>query len=159
MPIRSRSTLPDEVAWLRNREDFFWSNVSFNADCHEWEAALNEHGYGVFHYFDDTGAKHQIKAHRAAWILKNGVWLPSNCTALHSCDNPRCVNDAHILIGTQADNLADMTRKGRRRKHLNAEQVEAIRSSTETTHVLAKRFNTNRGTVWKIQNGVTYRAD
>jgi len=32
---------------------------------------------------------------------------------MHTCDNRRCCNPAHLRIGTQQDNIDDMIQKGR----------------------------------------------
>ena len=52
-------------------------------------------------------------APRASVFLKTGEWPELH--VCHHCDNPKCVNPDHLFLGTQKDNLDDMTRKGRRR--------------------------------------------
>ncbi len=52
------------------------------------------------------------QAHRHAWILTNGA-IPDGMLALHKCDNPPCVNPAHLFLGTHLDNSLDRDRKGR----------------------------------------------
>jgi hypothetical protein len=55
-----------------------------------------------------------MKVHRAAWIERHGP-IPRGQVVLHCCDNTLCWRDSHLRLGTQAENLADMTAKGRRR--------------------------------------------
>ena len=66
-------------------------------------------------------------AHRVAWMLANGP-VPEGMCVCHSCDVPRCVNPAHLWLGTVADNNADRDRKGRGRlpdPHLGAEVMKS----------------------------------
>jgi hypothetical protein len=39
--------------------------------------------------------------------------IPDRLFVLHGCDNPACVNPAHLHLGTQQDNSAEMAARGR----------------------------------------------
>lgn len=52
-------------------------------------------------------------ASRLLWTLKHGP-IPKGLNVLHKCDNPPCIQDEHLFLGTQSDNLKDCYRKGRR---------------------------------------------
>ncbi len=52
------------------------------------------------------------RAHRMSYAVHGGDLYP-NLVIMHSCDNPRCVNPAHLRQGTQAENTAEMILKGR----------------------------------------------
>lgn len=64
----------------------------------------------------DPDTRTRAYAHRVAWELTYGP-IPNGLRVLHTCDNPRCVNPGHLMLGTQSDNIADSMRKGRFTAH------------------------------------------
>ena len=81
--------------------------------CVLWIGTRNDDGYGVIGSGGMRGR--MILAHRVAWELENGA-ITDDLKVLHKCDNPPCINVAHLFLGTVADNIHDMVAKGRCRK-------------------------------------------
>lgn len=80
-----------------------------DGDCHEWQGHRIKWGYGSFKL-----GRAVKKAHRVAYELAHGP-IPSGMLVKHSCDNPPCCNPAHLSLGTQIGNMAEMLERGRKR--------------------------------------------
>lgn len=89
---------------IRSRR-IFESNYEKTDGCWEWKGTLNRGGYGKF------GTKRL--AHRISYESIYGT-IPKGMFVCHTCDNRKCVNPAHLFLGSCGDNLKDMTDKGRR---------------------------------------------
>lgn len=133
----------------------FWSKVAVgdSGECWSWTAARTEHGYGKF----GVGRASKL-APRLALELATGRAIPSLQKVLHSCDNPPCCNPAHLSVGTQLQNMADMVARGRSLKgerhhqsRLTESAVAEIRRAWDdeeaTQRALAQRFGISAGTV------------
>lgn len=87
----------------------FWLKTRWNptTGCLEWTAGKSHFGYGKYHI-----KRVGFATHRIAWVLAHGP-IPDGLCVCHRCDNPPCLNEDHLFLGTMADNHADMRAKGR----------------------------------------------
>ena len=81
--------------------------------CWNWLRVTTDFGHGRIRV---NGRK--MIASRAAWLAWNGA-IPDGMQVCHHCDNPRCINPAHLFLGTNTDNVRDCIAKGRFRAGLN----------------------------------------
>lgn len=110
---RMDALVPDSWEHPRSILSRFWDKVAVRErGCWEWEGAHTTKGYGLFSITQTTTKKKVWQAHRLSWIIHHGP-IPDGLMVCHDCDNPSCVNPAHLFLGTAQDNMDDMLRKGR----------------------------------------------
>lgn len=85
----------------------FHAKIQRSESCHLWAARKDREGYGQFWL---NGR--QLRAHRLAFELAFGP-VPDGKLVMHVCDNPSCVNPAHLRAGSTATNIADRNAKAR----------------------------------------------
>lgn len=141
-----------------------------NKGCWEWQRSTDKRGYGLI--------KHRflgpdwMYTHRAMWYCERGP-IPHNMILLHSCDNPKCCNPAHLRLGTHKENTQDMLIKGRQKSKLTSDQVRDIKvyfklivsdDKEAYWHManigykeLAKEFNVSTATIRLIHKGKTWK--
>ncbi len=101
-----------ERSFVQEYETRFFSKVNIKGedDCWEWEAGCFTNGYGEF-----TCCGKKYKAHRFSYEFFYGK-IQEDLDVLHICDNPKCVNPRHLILGTNQDNIDDRNNKGRQAK-------------------------------------------
>lgn len=150
--------------------DRFMTKVDRRGECWEWTASTNPQGYGQFW---DRDRRVMRLAHRVSWEIHHGPLADrdgrpgaAGVLVCHRCDNPSCVNPAHLFLGTQIENMADMVQKrrspnnhrGRNPKaKLTEEQVAELRASVTGRYgersALARQYGISTGHVSKILAG------
>lgn len=133
--------------------------------CIEWTGYVDrQRGYGGT-WFDGVWAR----AHRAAYCQANSLSLADieGRVVMHRCDNPPCVNPAHLRLGSQLDNIRDRDRKGRTsrgRDRPNSKLFDVTvwyikaryAMGGKTISDLAREFGVSRSVVSRIVSGKSW---
>jgi len=107
------------------------------------------------------GKQVNYNAHRVAWALSHGS-IPDGQWVLHHCDNPRCVNAAHLFLGNHKRNMEDASVKRRldvphpRSQKLSNEQLDEVRALAAAGMLgvrIAERFGVTKGFISQILSG------
>jgi len=130
----------------------FFSKVDVRGedDCHPWVAGKTPKGYG--HFYINRVA---YRAHRLAYYIAYGPY-PDHLGVLHLCDNTSCVNPKHLTLGTQAENMKDMSAKGRGANQipheLAAEIAAKFRAGGFSLRSLGREYGLPHVTITRILN-------
>jgi hypothetical protein len=159
-----KNTLPTiEVLRFSNTDVLrFWSKVKSapGNDCWNWTGYRDKDGYGKL-TICRNGKYTAIGAHRISYMISNNCNLTPSRICRHSCDNPRCVNPLHLIIGTTLENVLDRHRKGRSAigskngaSVLAEADIPIIRMSPSKESI--SRFGISATTVSSIKNRKTW---
>lgn len=131
------------------------------SECWIWDGYKDKEGYGRLW----TGTTY-IGAHRFSYEYFKESLGDKQCN--HTCNNPSCVNPAHLYAGNQGDNLIDRyntTNKldrscciSPRRARFYAGEIELIRKlhidngrfHKISSAFVAKMFKTNQSVIHRI---------
>lgn len=144
---------------------WFMPGTPPEGECWEWQGGTRWDGYGRFKFSGEW-----VLAHRASYEIHKGP-IPYGGQVLHDpvlCNNPSCVNPAHLRIGTYLDNNLDQAIAGTRSKgegrpasKLTESDVRAIRTEYATGGVfykeLASRYGVSASVVGEIVNRKAWR--
>jgi hypothetical protein len=123
-------------------------------DCIEWAGGFKSDGYGYL-YVGERKNRKQVIAHRHVAEQHYG---PLGAQVVrHRCDNRRCVNPDHLLVGSQVANARDNAVRGPRhcKLKLTLSQVKEIKKKLphSTTVALGKEYGVSQMTISKIKTG------
>lgn len=137
------------------------SKLNGDTGCIEWVGALMHQGYGHVNWRGKV-----LRTHRASYAANNGE-IPKGAYICHKCDNPKCINQDHLFLGSQAENSADMVKKKRStigeknpQSKLTVAQVQAIRILATTGMIhrnIAEKFHVTRGAIGLIVRGERWK--
>lgn len=146
----------------------FWKHVTWTETpngCWEVDEIFRSpEGYGVISWYE-WGLRRSTGIHR---VVCEEMWgLEPGQHVRHLCNNPPCINPAHLRGGSPAENAADReasgnTLRGERNgfAKLSEAAAEEIRSrylAGATGEELAIAFGVAAGTIYSLLSGRTWR--
>lgn len=149
-PIDTKSITLDQIL----------SQTTANNDCLEWHIGSDKNGYGRI-----SINKNRYKTTRVVCQLVYGEPTP-NQQALHSCDNPPCINPDHLRWGTIQDNHKDRAVRNRsagaiqgtaRYTDKDIYEIRKMLAEGIDTSIIRAKFQLNKSTFHNIRRNKTWK--
>jgi DNA-directed RNA polymerase specialized sigma subunit len=156
----------------RSTPEDFWKRVrrTGKAECWNWAGATNSTGYGNLMFNGRAVTAHRLAAFLSGIV--SDVQAPKNRKGtgfiLHSCDNRRCCNPAHMRVGTYTENQKEAYARKRRKAykgitHTNAKQtkeslelIKDLYNHGVSQDAIAALLGVSQSGISKILLGVSY---
>lgn len=117
---------PDESERLKQK---IQSNISIDSETGCWEPSWLK---DKERYSQIGTAIGWYATHRVSYTVFKGI-IPDGMIVCHKCDNPPCCNPEHLFVGTQHQNLLDMSNKGRGNYFTESKIKACIENARKTT--------------------------
>lgn len=132
-------------------------------ECWNWLGAINKDGYGRICY---NGTHHF--SHRLVLSFFHPRKKLDGKIVMHICDNTKCCNPKHLVVGSHVDNQMDKVRKNRQAKGekngqsiLTEQQVRAARKKYKphvvTYQMIANEYGVSKDTIQKAIRGIYWK--
>lgn len=134
--------------------------------CWEWTGYRDHRGYGQF---GNRSSGRPFRAPRIAYQMHFGE-IPKGLFVCHKCDNPPCVNPAHLFLGDAKTNNGDRRKRlrgPRGEQHIFSKLTEKevkfikkhhkFRDKKYSQKALAEKFGVLRNTIADIIKNKTWR--
>jgi hypothetical protein len=147
--------VPKGVYERESLESRFWKRVQKSEGCWAWGGFVATNGYGQV-----TVNGKPALAHRVSYEINRGP-IPAGLHVRHTCDNRKCVNPAHLELGTHADNMQDRKKAGRyggaycgaRIPVDVVTYIRALREAGFSCRRLAEHFGVSKSQIKNIVSG------
>ena len=137
-------------------------------ECIEHSQKGVNRGYGNTRYQGK-----QVPIHRKVYCKAHGVGLSAihGLEVRHTCDNTRCINPKHLVIGTHQDNQDDKVARGRQYRPHGVLNVNVVLTKEDVLYIrkhykrgckvfgsgaLANQFGVNQSNISRVVTRKTW---